>query len=132
MTEAVRIENLRAFRAALKAAQDATPRELSTAIRQVGKPIVARASALAPHRTGTLAKGYAARASGTTGRIVNRAPYAGGAEWGMHRKWSGFKKYGPRGQRFAGRALEELREPTARAIAERLEQIINIHGWARR
>jgi hypothetical protein len=128
----IEIENLAQFRKALRFAQDATPRELSKAIRVVGKPIAARAGELAPKGpTGRLKKSFSVRASGTTGRIVSRVPYGPGAEWGLRGKFSGFTRYGAKGVRFAGRAVEELREPTMRAIAKELDDIIHIHGWAR-
>lgn len=132
------IENLALFRKALRRAQDATPRELSKAVKRAGAPIIQRARQVAPHRTGTLAAGYTLRASGTTGRVFSRVPYAVGAEWGMHGKWAGFRRYKAFGTgastgrgRFAWRAVVEGQDETARIITTELREVLQLHGWAR-
>lgn len=134
MTEAgVEIVNLRSFQRALRASEAGATRELSRAIRAAGRPIVERARVLAPRRTGLLASAYAIRASGTTGNVINRAPYGAGAEWGLHGKWKGFRRYrgvqGGRG-RFAARAVEERRDEIVRIMTDELREIITISGWA--
>lgn len=131
----IEIENLATFRKALRLAEDATPRELSKAIRTAGAPIVKRAGQLAPHVTGELARSYTVRASGTTGKLFSKAPYGSGAEWGLHGKWRGFRRYrgvgtGGRG-RFALRAVMEREDETAAIITEELRDILELHGWAR-
>jgi hypothetical protein len=129
------IEGLSEFRAALRAAEEATPRELTAALKAAGLPIVQRAAYFAPKRTGQLAASYKASATGTRAQIVSKVPYGAGAEWGTHGKWAGFKKYrgapdsGDRG-RFVWRALLELSDEVMDDIANRLEEILTIHGWA--
>lgn len=139
MLTGIEITNLAAFRSALRRAQDATPRELSKAIRKAGQPIVKRAAEVAPHRSGALARSYTLRASGTSGRIFSRVPYGVGAEWGLHGKWKGFRRYrafgtgASRGRgRFAWRAVVEREEEIAQIITEEIREILTIHGWARR
>jgi hypothetical protein len=130
----IEIENLAAFRKALRLADGATPRELSKAIRKAGQPIVKRAGQLAPRVSGQLARSYTVRASGTTGKLYSRAPYGPGAEWGLHGKWKGFRRYravgvGGRG-RFALRAVVEREDETASIITDELREILTLHGWA--
>lgn len=129
-TEYVAIQGLKEFRAQLKAAIDATPRELTKAIRAAGKPAIVRAAALAAKRTGALAASYKVQATGTTGKILNTQPYGAGAEWGQFGKWKGFLKYGGPG-RFAARAVEEKADEIAEIIEDELTEIVTIHGWAR-
>ncbi len=134
----IEITNLRAFRTQLRRAEDATPRELSAAIRKAGAPVVERAAQLAPRRTGDLSKSYRIRTSGTTGQIYSSVPYGPGAEWGLHGKWRGFRRYPAFGTgaatgrgRFAWRAVVERQEEIAQTIADELREIVELHGWAR-
>jgi hypothetical protein len=135
MPDTIVIEGLAEFRAALRQAEAATPRELTAALKAAGTPIVERAGYFAPKRTGQLAAGYKASVSGSSASIISRVPYGGGAEWGTHGKWAGFKKYrgapdsGDRG-RFVWRALLELSDEVMLDIADRLKEILEIHGWA--
>lgn len=131
MPASVKIEGLAEFRRALRSASDASPRELSAALRRAGEPIVARAATLAPRRSGALAGSYAPRVSGLTAQIASRVPYGPGAEWGTRGKFAGFTRYGAPGSRFAGRALEETSDEVARIVEDELRDIAEIHGWAR-
>lgn len=124
------IENLAEFRRDLKRAVDATPRELTKAIRAMGAPVLSELAVIVARRRGRLVKGYRIQVRGTSGSVINREPYALGAEWGMHGKWKGFQKYGGRG-RFAWRAVTDQQEAIARIGLEQLEDIVTIHGWAR-
>lgn len=130
MIKEVRITNLREFRRDLRQAIDATPRELSNALKRAGDPIVKRAGQLAPRRSGRLAKSYRARARGTTGFITSLAPYGAGAEWGVQGRWRGFARHGARGSRFAGRAIDEKADEMLELVFEEIEEIVTIHGWA--
>jgi hypothetical protein len=142
---AVEITNLRAFQRDLRAALGRAPTELTAAIRAAGKPVLARAEQLAPvgtasydpHR-GALKAGYRVRAAGNVGKLVNRAPYSAGAEWGLHGKWSGFTKYAAFGTgaskgrgRFAWRAVVEKQDEIVRLIYEGIRGLVTIQGWAR-
>lgn len=124
------IVGLNEFRAAIRAASVSAPAELTKALKVAGNPIVKESSQLSPVRTGRLAGGYLTQVRGTTGNIVNRVPYAAGAEWGQHGKWSGFQKYGGAGSRFAGRAIDDKAEETLLAIYASMSEIATIYGWA--
>jgi hypothetical protein len=140
----VRIEGLREFRAALAAAESANPRELTRVLKDVGALLAQAAGGFAPvgradRRStrqpgpGGLSSGYGTRVRGTHGDLVNKVPYAGGAEWGLHGRFKGFRRYpgpapGGRG-RFAWRAVYEQRQVIVRAIYDGLRSIITAHGW---
>jgi hypothetical protein len=131
----LRIENLKEFRLALKAADVKLPRELAAALRKAGEPPVERARQLAPRGpTGRLAGGFKVSTSGAAASIVNKVEYAGGAEWGRFGKWSGFARYpGPEGGvgRFAWRAVLEREEEIADTLYEELADLIGLYGFAR-
>lgn len=136
------IENLAAFRRDLKAAVDASPRELTTALREAGGPVLDRVKqvaavgrAPADEHPGLLRGSYRIRVRSTSAFLSSTAPYAGGAEWGLRGKWKGFRKYpgaeaGGRG-RFAWRAVLERQDEIAEIMSERLRDLITLHGWAR-
>lgn len=125
----VYITNLSAFRRDLKAAEDASPRQLTKAIKAAGVPIVAEASRRVPVVTGTLAAGFKASARGASGSLTNRVPYAMGAEFGTHGKWSGFNRYGMP-PRFAFPAVEAKADEVVTIISHELEMIVRLNGWA--
>ncbi|HXF72684.1 MAG TPA: hypothetical protein VNO79_08775 [Actinomycetota bacterium] len=135
----VEIENLGEFRRALRRAQDGAPRQLSAAIRRAGRPLLERAAEVAPRGpSGKLKRSYRLRVSGTSGRVFSAVPYGAGAEWGLHGKWKGFRRYpafgtgAARGRgRFAWRAVVERKEEIVAVISEELRQIITIQGWAK-
>jgi hypothetical protein len=129
MPTGIYISNLKEFQADLKAAMDATPRELTKALKVGGQPIIDSLRGIPAHRSGALASSYKASVRGTTGSIVNAQPYAGGAEWGAHGHWKGFMKYGPPG-RFGALAIEVQADAVLQLIAEQLKDIITLHGWA--
>jgi hypothetical protein len=129
MTAGITITNLAAFRRDLKAAVDASPRELGKALKVAGGPILSEAKGKAPVVTGTLAAGYKVSVRGTTGSVVNAVPYAMGAEFGTRGKWAGFNRYGGPG-RFAWRAVEDKQEEILVLIAEGMREIVALHGWA--
>ncbi|MGH2692320.1 MAG: hypothetical protein ACRDHM_07420 [Actinomycetota bacterium] len=129
MSATVRVEGLTEFRSALRASIQATPRELTRALKRAGDPILAALRGIPAHRSGALAGGYRARARGTTAEITNVMPYGAGAEWGARGKWKGFLRYGGPG-RFAARKVDEKAEETMLRVSEELEQVIMIQGWA--
>jgi hypothetical protein len=129
-TPGIVVPNLPAFRAALKAAEGATPRELTTALKAAGAPIIERAARLAPSVTGALSGSYRATVRGNTGKVTSTVPYGPGAEWGRRGKWKGFERYGVAGSRFATRALDEVSDEVADLITRGLNDILTIHGWA--
>ena len=126
----VEVVGLREFRAALKAAEDAIPKELTVALKKAGETVVLPAvRGRAAVRSGRLRAGYAVRAAGATARLVNREPYGAGAEWGTHKKWKGFMRYGGPG-RFGWKAIEERADQLEEAIYTELQELITVHGWA--
>jgi hypothetical protein len=131
----VRIVNLNQFRAALRTAESATTGDLVRGLKVAGAPLLARAKSLAPSVSGLLRESYKLSVRGTNAAIVNSAPYASGAEWGLHGKWRGFTKYPPASGdtvgRFAWRAVKEGETALFEAIAHELEGVITIAGWAR-
>ncbi len=123
----IRIEGINEFRAAVRKAAGAAPREIPLALKRAGVPIVAQAASNAPHRSGRLASGYKVAVKGTTANIVSTVPYAGGAEWGQRGKWAGFEGAPPR---YVWPAVE-AQEATVELIVEHeLLEIIGIYGWA--
>ncbi len=141
----IEIENLRAFRRDLRASEAGTSREMTTALREAGRPVLERVRQVAavgrrpkdPH-PGLLRRSYSIRTAGSSAFLGNKAPYAAGAEWGLHGKWKGFRKYpafgtgGSRGRgRFAWRAVVERQDQVQEIVTERLREVIQIHGWAR-
>jgi hypothetical protein len=124
------ITNLAAFRRDLKAAEDASPRELGKALKAAGGPILSETKGKAPVVTGTLAGGYKLSVRGTVGSIVNRVPYAMGAEFGTRGKWSGFNRYGGPG-RFAWQAIETKQDEVLTLIVTGMSEIVELYGWAR-
>lgn len=127
----IQVEGLKEFRSALKTAIGKAPRVLTNAIKTAGVPLQEAARDRAPKRSGDLAAGYAVRASGTYGRLINKQPYAMGAEWGVRGKWSGFQKYGPRGDRIGYPALRESADDIERILTRELTEILTVRGWFR-
>jgi hypothetical protein len=126
----VRIENLAAFRSAIRNSIWLAPRDLTLALKAAGEPVIAQASAESPRVTGALAGSYRASVRGVTGEITSGVPYGAGAEWGSHSKWTGFARYGAPGSRFAGRAVQD-KELEIELILERgLRNLFEIQGWA--
>ncbi len=124
----VTVQGLSEFRAAVRKAAGAAPREIPLALKRAGVPIVAQAASNAPHRTGRLAAGYKVAVKGTTASIVSTVPYAGGAEWGQRGKWAGFEGSPPR---YVWPAVEAQEETVQLIIEHELLEIIGIYGWAR-
>ena len=141
----IEIENLAAFRRDLKAAADASPRELSAALREAGKPVLERVKQVAAvgrppkdKHPGLLRGSYRIRVRTTSAFLASTAPYGAGAEWGLHGNWKGFRKYPAYGTgraagrgRFAWRAVVEKEDEIFEVMTKRLQDIITIHGWAR-
>lgn len=128
----VKVEGLREFRAALRASEVGSTRQLSAALRVASLPVVHKASSFAPSRTGALRGGYGVSVRGTRASIINRVPYAAGAEWGVRGKWAGFLKYpGPEGGRgrFAYRAVHESETLIVQSIYLAMRKIITVNGW---
>ena len=122
----VTVEGINEFRAAVRKAAGAAPKEIPLALKRAGVPILAQAAAMAPHRTGRLAAGYKIAVKGTTASVVSSVPYAGGAEWGQRGKWAGFPGAPPR---YVWPAVES-QEATVEAIVEHeLLEIITAYGW---
>lgn len=122
------IENLAAFRADLKFAAESMPQELTRALKAGGQPILDSLMMIPARRSGALAGGYGISVRSTTGSIINRVPYAIGAEWGRYGKWSGFMRYGGPG-RFGAKAIDEKADEVMELIYSLLERVVTAHGW---
>lgn len=123
----VRVQGINEFRAAVRKAAGAAPREIPLALKRAGVPILAQAAANAPHRSGRLAAGYKVAVKGTTASVVSVVPYAGGAEWGSRGKWAGFEGAPPR---YVWPAVEAQETNVQLIIENELREIIGIYGWA--
>ena len=122
----VTVTGINEFRAAVRKAAGAAPREIPLALKRAGVPILAQAAAIVPHRSGRLAAGYRVAVKGTTASVVSSVPYAGGAEWGSHGRWLGFPGAPPR---YVWPAVE-AQEATVEALVEHeLLEIITAYGW---
>jgi hypothetical protein len=133
----VEVTNLRKFLYAVGQSDKQIKRDLYRGLARAGRIASERASQVAPVRTGRLAAGYYVRVRGSSGDILNRQPYAAGAEWGLHGKWKGFRRYpafgtgASRGRgRFAWRAVVEKREEIRDAVTRELQRAIELLGWA--
>ncbi len=146
MTEAgIEIENLAAFRRDLRAAVDASPREMVAALKKAGQPVLERVRQVAAvgrgpkdKHPGLLRGSYVLSVRGAAAYLRSKAEYGAGAEWGLHGKWSGFRKYPAFGTgassgrgRFAWRALIERQDEVQEIVTEELRDLLTIHGWAR-
>jgi hypothetical protein len=123
----VTVTGLNEFRAAVRKAAGAAPREIPLALKRAGVPILAQAASNAPHRSGRLAAGYKVAVKGTTASIVSSVPYAGGAEWGSRGKWAGFEGAPPR---IVWPAVEAQEGSVELILENELRDIIGIYGWA--
>lgn len=127
----VTIEGLNEFRAAVRAAQQRAPRELTAALKAAGRPVVDRVQSVVPRRSGLLASSFSVSVRATKGQIVSRAPYAGGAEWGSRGKWSGWVRAHGASPRFVWPAVESQQDEIIRVLDEGLRDVITIMGWAK-
>lgn len=128
---AVVIEGLTEFRAALRAAWGRYPVLLAVALKAAGEPFRMRSAELTARRTGRLASGYRISVAGTRGSLVSSVPYAGGAVWGRRGKWSGFSRYGSP-PRFAGPALDSSAAQIEELILVGLKDVVEAYGWFHR
>jgi hypothetical protein len=131
----IQIENLAAFRRALREARSSTPRDLTAALKRAGIPLVAELHVIAPvgnfpdPHPGLLRGSYGVSVRGVVGSIISRAAYGAGAEWGQHGKWSGFMQYGGPG-RFAAKVIDEREDQIVEDVFQGLTDVVHIYGWA--
>jgi len=122
----VRVTGINEFRAAVRKAAGAAPREIPLALKRAGVPIIAQAAANAPRRSGALAAGYKVAVRGTTASVVSSVPYAGGSEWGSRGKWAGFPGAPPR---YVWPAVESQEAAVEAIVEHELLEIISAYGW---
>lgn len=128
-SQAVYIEGLEEFRAAVRRAEVENPRLVSAALKRAGTPLVAASRAKMPALSGALRKSVKTSVRRTMGMIYSDSPYGGGAEWGIHGKWAGWvSRYGfvPR---FVYPTVEEMQPITAELIYQGLHDVVSIYGW---
>jgi phage gpG-like protein len=85
MPEVLRIDGLREFRAALKAADASLPRELRPAFNKAAEVVAFAARGRVPTRSGSLASSIRPLSTQTEGRVAMgsaKVPYAGFIEFG--------------------------------------------------
>jgi Bacteriophage HK97-gp10, putative tail-component len=121
------IEGLAELRAELRAAADATPREVTKALRGGAAKVAARAVQLAPvGKTGQLAASGKAFSTQRAAGVRFSAPYAGVAEFKRGGGW--FQNHGPT-PRFAYRAVDELGPGLVQEAFDALTEILRCHGF---
>ena len=121
--------NMPQFLASCSEAIVAIPITMAIALKAAGQPPLDELRSISPHVTGTLAGGYRVEASGMMAAIVNAVPYAAGAEYGSHGKWSGFNKYGAP-PRLATRAIQDKAPEMQAIIQEAMKAPVSLNGWA--
>jgi hypothetical protein len=127
MISRIEIVNLPEFLSAVDASIIEIPVMTSEGLRATGARVAAAAGANAPRLTGELAGGYRVEVNGEEAVVTNAAPYAGGAEWGIHGKWSGFEGAPPR---YAWPAVESLGDEIGDAVLESMTPGLEIGGFA--
>ena len=122
--------NLDEFLADIGRAETDLREELVTgvedAVRAVALPYAVERT---PRRTNRLADSADVERQGESVGIVFNAPYGRGAEAGNFGKWSGFRRYGPAGHRFAGAALEATEDKVADDVVEKMLPAFSVFGW---
>lgn len=122
--------NLEEFLADLERAETDLRDELVKGVEDaVRKEALPYAVEHTPRRTGRLASSGDVERQGESVGIVFTAPYGRGAEAGNFGKWSGFRRYGPAGHRFAGAALEATEEKVADEVVEQMLHAFTVYGW---
>lgn len=100
-------------------------RDLSRFTYRLGLPIADRARAMAPHRTGRLARGIRPVRSKKAVRVkvgsAARLPYAARRHWGDD---------GASGPMWLSRAEEALRGQTLKGFADGIGELLRTHDWS--
>jgi hypothetical protein len=135
MADPVRIDGLKEFRKALRDAVDATPRELSAALKPVAEKVAGKARGFTRGRIAAAVKPFAA---GTKAGIRSRHP---GAR--VHEFATTFKRRNPGGggehtvrwsdpadpPRYAYRAADELADKIGEDLLDAIEGVVRAKGW---
>lgn len=127
MSDIAQIVGLAEFRRDLRRAGLGT-KVATAAMKLAGAPVLAKAQALAPKASGALAASGRIMAGGNKGRVVFRAAYAPGAEFGRYKHWGGFDKWGSP-PRFGYRALTEEADNVGRILTESFVEVFGAYGW---
>ena len=129
----VKVENLAQFRRDLRQLDKTVNRELTRSLRGAAEIVAARASALAPRKTGTLAASYRGGAAGTRGYVRSRVPYAPVIEYGgsVGRGHSSTRPGATyiRAQAPVRRALEARQDEVVDAVGDAIERAARDAGW---
>lgn len=107
---------------------DELPKGLEEAVREVALPYAVERF---PRRTGRGASSGTVQREGDSSGVVFTVPYGRGAEAGNFGKWSGFRRYGAAGRRFAGAAMEATEDTLAHRLTERMLDQFSVFGWFR-
>lgn len=127
----VRIEGLKELRKALKDSVDATPRELTNALKAGAAPVPPAIASKTPVRTGELRASIGKpQASGTRAKVPIKARHASFAEFQKKGKYGSTMsaRYGPP-PRFGYRGLQTVEDQVAEITFRELKEIVTAHGW---
>lgn len=135
MTEQVRIEGLREFRAAVRAADASLGREIRKALNKAAEIVAPEAQKTIPRRTGRLAASVRPASTQTEGRVAmgsNAVPYAGWMNFGgaVGRKHATVRPRVPEG-RYLYPAFQRRESDVQEAAEDALNVIADIAGTKR-
>lgn len=132
----VQVEGLRELRRDLKAIDRKLPRDLNRGLKKAMGPVRAEAAALAPNRTGALARSLKVGTRGSAVLIRSRLPYARVAHWGGRHplfgdreRWYPQYPKGTRPSRFVVRAAARNRDETERQLFATIERLMRDAGF---
>jgi hypothetical protein len=135
MAAGIQIQGLAEFRRDLRRAGEGT-KDATAVMKKAGQVVLAKAAGYAPKgdvgrgdkHPGQLAGSGKIMAAGTKGRVVFRQAYAAGAEFGSHRRWTGFDRWGAT-PRYGYRALNETTDQIAQIVADGMAEVVSMYGW---
>lgn len=124
----VRVTGLRELRRDLKKLPGQSNRELSKELREAVLPVVVRAKALAPRRTGALVASLKPFALGTRAGVRSRLPYAPVQHWGGTISPLG-TPIRIRRTEFITRAIDEMDDRIVDELGDAVERAAKKLGW---
>lgn len=136
MPELVEIEGLTELRRAMRQAADATPAELSRALREASKVLQRRMVALAPSRDGKLRASIRPFSTATSSGARSRLPYAAVQEFAKaYRRTRAGKTHRVvmhnvgEPPRFGYKALDQVQDELIAAVHEAIITLLAAKGW---
>lgn len=128
----LQIEGLKEFRKALRDSINASPRELTKALKTAGEVLPDKIRQAASFSSQIPASVGRPRASGTKARIPVKARHALPVEFAKHGRAAATlsARYGPP-PRFGYKALERNAKLIEDRVFDGLKEVITVHGWFR-